>query len=66
MKNIDKNLLEQAHDWQSSKRLSLQKSLKISWVFVGLFSFISLMLAIALMVLMPLKKVQLEIVKVDT
>lgn len=60
------NIFEEGMDWEASKRISLQKSLKIAWVFVGLLTVTTVCSLIALMLLMPLKTIQLEIVKVDS
>lgn len=62
----EKNIFEKGLDWEASKRLSMQKSLKIAWCLVSVLAGSTLLLTIAIMVIMPLKTIQLEIVKVDS
>lgn len=61
-----KNIFEEGQDWEISKRIMLQKSLKRAWIFAGMFCGTTVLATIALIGLTPLKQVQLEIIRVDS
>lgn len=65
-KNNEKNIIEKGQDWEASKRLSIQKSLRTAWTLVSVLATTTIISSIAIIGLTPLKKVQLEIIKVDS
>ena len=66
-KNITNDNFNQskALDFESSRLYIIDKSNKRAWLVTFIFGFISLLLTIAIIVMLPLKKVDLAVVKVD-
>lgn len=54
-----------ALDFESSRLYIIDKSNKRAWLVTFIFGFISILLTIAIIVMLPLKKVDLAVVKVD-
>ncbi len=64
-KNKDKFNKELALDFESSKKDLIERSNKRAWLVAFISVFISVLLVIAIFLMLPLKTVELRVIKVD-
>ena len=61
----DKEYLAEARGWEIDRVVQLQKSERIAWIVAGTSLFATICIAIAIAVMMPLKRVEPYVVRVD-